>query len=184
MSQNPLPAFAYGQAPSKAPVLIQVDATGHIIPSASSPAFASNEQAVETSAAVMVNGLALFNIAGDPIEIIDLLSICQTANDGTASTLQYQSAGTLGATTQTISGASAVLTSAAIGTSVIMQGTALSTAPTVNANGAGIRATADAIIVPAGSIKAVIGTGSTTGTWKHYLRYRPLGPNAVVTAAF
>lgn len=140
--------------------------------------------AAVTGAAVISNGLTLFTVAGGPIEIEELLSICQTANDTTASTLQYQSAGTLGSTTQTISGATTTLASAAAGTSVIMQGTALTTAPVINANGAGITAVNGSIVVPAGTIKAVVGVGSTTGTWKHYIRYRPLAPGATVTAAF
>ena len=191
MTQNPIPAYAYGQNPSSVPKLIQVDATGNVIPSnattvaaALAAAAAIAEGAVATGAAIISTGLVLFNVAGGPVEVVELISICQTANDTTASTLQYQSAGTLGATTQTVSGASASLASAAAGTSVIMQGTALATAPIVNANGAGISAVPGSIIVPAGSIKAVVGVGSTTGTWKHFLRYRPLVPGAVVTAAF
>lgn len=140
--------------------------------------------AVATGAAVISNGLALFTVTGGPIQVLSLVSICQTANDATASTLQYESTGTLGATTQTISGASAALTSAAAGESVVLQGTALSTAPVLNANAAGIQAVPGSIIVPVGSIKAVVGVGSTTGTWKHFLRYAPLAPGAVVAAAF
>jgi hypothetical protein len=178
MSQNPLAAQAFGQTPSKALAALQVDANGNAISSGNA------ETAAVTSAAVISNGLDLFNITGGPIEIIELLSICQTANDTTASTLQFESTGTLGTTTQTISGASASLASAAAGTSVVLQGTALATAPVVNANGAGITAAAGSIIVPAGSIKAVVGVGSTVGTWKHYLCYRPLAPGVVVAPAF
>lgn len=137
-----------------------------------------------TAAAVISNALALFTIAGGPIEILELFSICQTANSATASTLQFSSSGTLGATTQTISGASATLANAAAGTSVIAQLTALATAPTVNVNGAGISATPGGIVVPAGSITAVVGVGSTTGTWIHYLRYRPLAKGVTVVNAF
>lgn len=137
--------------------------------------------AAVTSTTAMVNGNTIFTIANGPIEILSLLSICQTANDATASTLQYQSAGTLGTTTATISGASATLANAAIGTSVSWQGTALATAPVINANGANIVATPGGIVVPAGTLKLVIGVGSTTGTWKHYIRYRPFGASVTVT---
>lgn len=179
MSQNPIPAYAYGQSPSGGPKLIQVDASGGVIPTAG-----VQEAVATTTAAVISTGLTLFNVAGGPIEIVELLSICQVANDTTASTLQYESTGTLGATTQTISGASASLASVAAGTSVVLQGTALATAPVINANGAGITATPGSIIVPAGAIKAVVGVGSTVGTWVHYLRYKPLAANVTVTAAF
>jgi hypothetical protein len=41
------------------------------------------------------------------------------------------------------------------------------------------------VIVPAGIITTTIGSGpTTTGTYKHYLRYRPLGTGITVTAAF
>lgn len=137
-----------------------------------------------TSAAIISNGLALFTVTGGPIEILALLSIFQTVNGATASTLQYSSTGTLGATTQTISGASATLANATAGTSVIAQLTALATAPIVNPNGAGILATPGGVVVPAGSITAVVGVGSTTGTARHYLRYRPLQAGAAAVAAF
>lgn len=139
------------------------------------------DNSATSATAAMVNGNTLFTVVGGPIEILSLVSICQTANDGTASTLQYQSAGTLGTTTQTISGASASLASATAGTSVILQGTALSTAPLVNANAANITAVNGSIVVPAGTIKAVIAVGSTTGTWKHYIRYRPLVSGVTVS---
>jgi hypothetical protein len=35
--------------------------------------------------------------------------------------------------------------------------------------------------VPAGAIKIVIAVGSTTGTWRHYLRWEPLELNTTVT---
>jgi hypothetical protein len=129
------------------------------------------------AAAVIVNGDVLFTVSGGPIQVLSLLSICISANDATASTLQYQSVPTVG-TAQTITGASASLASVAAGTSVVLDGTALSTAPIVNANGPGLAPKAG-IIVPAGTIKAVVAVGSTTGTWVHYLRYRPLAPNAI-----
>lgn len=213
MPQSPIPAQAYGRDPDLNFKPLQVDVDGYAIPSATNDPvldvvgaladaavvqpsttdtmmayikglLENAEQAVATSAAVITNGLALFTVSGGPVEIVELFSINQTANDATASTLQFQSAGTLGTTTQTISGASASLANAAAGTSVIMQGTALATAPLVNANGAGITAVPGSIIAPAGSIKAVVGVGSTTGTWKHYIRYRPLAPGAKVVAAF
>jgi hypothetical protein len=64
--------------------------------------------------------------------------------------------------------------------------TALSTAPAVVAASAGGVAlgtnVANRIVVKDGAIKLVIGVGSTTGTWKHYLRYTPLGTGVQVNA--
>lgn len=58
----------------------------------------SDERCVETSAKVMVNGDTIFTIKNGPILIQELLSVCQTANDATASTLQYKSNPNGGAT--------------------------------------------------------------------------------------
>jgi hypothetical protein len=147
------------------------------------PSFTVAERSIETVAAVMVNATTIFTISGGPIQIIELLSVCVTANDATASTLQWQSVPTVGTAT-TITGATATLASATAGTSVLIQPTALSTAPVIvtAANGGlhlGLVAQ-NHIIVKDGTLKTVIGVGSTTGTWKHYLRYKPMGPNSMV----
>lgn len=132
----------------------------------------SLEKTVMTTAAVMVNGTDIFTVSGGPIQIIQIGALCITANDGTASTLQYRADGTNGSAT-TITGASASLASAAAGTIAVAVAGTLATAPAVYANGVGILGTVD-IIVPAGIIEIVVGVGSTTGTWRHFIRYRPL----------
>jgi hypothetical protein len=140
--------------------------------------YAAEEKCFGTVPAVMVNGGVLFTIVGGPIAITALQSVCVTANDGTASTLQYSHDPTDGAAT-TISAASASLASAAAGATVTLQGTALSTAPTLAANGAVLGQTREIILQP-GTITSVVGVGSTTGTWKHNIRYRPLNPDAQI----
>lgn len=135
---------------------------------------------VASAAAVMVNGDTIFTVAGGPIEIIHLMSVCVTANNATASTLQYSvTHATLGDVT--ISGASESLANAAAGSFVTLQKTALNTAALLATEGATISSTGPStIIMLAGVIKIVIGTGSTTGTWKHYLTYRPLATGVTV----
>ena len=139
-----------------------------------------------SATAVMVNGDTLFTITGGPIAILALQSVCITANNGTASTLQYQSNPTVGSAA-TISGASASLASATAGSTVTMNpGTVLplTTAPDlVTAANGGVEVLLDAekILVQAGTIKAVIGVGSTTGTWRHYIAYVPLAPGVTVS---
>jgi hypothetical protein len=145
-----------------------------------SSVFAVQESVAVSAAAAMVNGNTLFTIAGGPIELVALVSVCVTGNDTTASTLQYQAVPTSGSA-QTISGASASLASALAGASVALQGTALATAALLNANGPNLMANPGTIFVPAGAIKAVVGVGSTTGTWKHYLRFRPLASGVTVS---
>ena len=159
-------------------------ATGALTGAATDGSFSVAERASETPAAVMVNGTIIFTISGGPIQILELLSVCITANDATASTMQWQSVPTVGTAT-TITGATATLASATAGSSVLIQPTALSTAPVIvtAANGGlhlGLVAQ-NHIIVKDGTLKTVIGVGSTTGTWKHYLRYKPVSPNSTVT---
>lgn len=142
---------------------------------------AQMEQGVTGSTAVMVNGDTIFTIAGGPIEVMNLVSVCISGNDGTASTLQYSADPTVGGAI-TFSAASASLANFAAGGGVIINMTALNTAPDLSTVLVGLGPVqANRIVINEGIITIVIGTGSTTGTWKHYLRYRPLGPGITVT---
>ena len=150
-------------------------------PAISSPTIYYNAQ---TSPAVMTNGLTAFNTTGD-ILVFALLSECYTANDATASTLQYTVTNNSTATSQTMSGASTALISSPAGTSVVSLLGALTNIPTVtNAAGVGVFPWG-AIRVPGNcSIKLNVGVGSTTGKWRHYLHWQPLEQGAVATSAF
>lgn len=141
--------------------------------------FNMTDKVISNTAAVLVNGTTIFTIANGPIAVLELMAYCVTANDPTESTLRWSHDPTDGAAT-TISGASASLVSAAAGASVVLQGTALTTAPTVTANGAVLGQTREIILMP-GIITTTIGVGSTTGTWRHHLRYRPLSESAIVS---
>lgn len=136
------------------------------------------EKQATSATAVMVNGNTIFTATGD-VQILGLVSECVTGNDATASTVQYQSAPTVGVAA-TFSGASASLANAAAGASLSLIGTTLATAPNLVASGANLGMT-NPIFCPAGTIKIVVGVGSTTGTWKHYIRYRPLEVGATVS---
>ena len=137
-----------------------------------------------TTPAVMSNGLTIFNTTGD-ILVFALLSECYTANGATASTVQYTSTNNGTSTTANMTGVSASLANAAIGVSVITQLGAVTNAPTVTtASGVGVFPWG-AVRIPGGSsIKLVVGTGSTTGTWAHYIHWEPLQDGAIVTPAF
>ena len=144
----------------------------------------NSDHVAKTTAKVMVNGDTLFNITGDVL-IYALVSECYTANNATASTLQYSITNNDSATAQTISAASATLASKAPKTSVLAQLGALTNAPVISsASGVGafpwgaIRVGGNSILT------SVIGVGSTTGTWKHYIRYEPLEDGATITPAF
>jgi hypothetical protein len=146
----------------------------------------AEKAAATVTPAVMVNGTTIFTITGGPIVALELVSVCVTANNGTASTLQWSADGTDGAAA-TITAASASLASAAAGATLVTQFTALTTAPALYAaasGGVGITrptSTAHGILIPAGIITMVVGVGSTTGTWRHYLRYRPMSRGIQVT---
>jgi hypothetical protein len=142
------------------------------------------EKVVVTSAAVIGAGTnTQFTIAGGPIEILNLLSVCVTVNDSTASTLQWTVDPTDGGAT-TICGASASLGDAAAGTIVNINGV-LATAAVITAAGTAISqgsgGTGGGIIAPVGVIQSIVGVGATTGTWTHHLRYKPLARGVTVT---
>ena len=137
-----------------------------------------------TTPAVMTNGLTVFNVTGDVL-VFAILSECYTANGATASTLQYSVTNNTTTTSATMSGASASLANAAIGVSVIAQLGALANAPTVTgASGVGVFPWGAVRIAGNSSIKLVVGTGSTTGTWVHYVHWQPLQDGAIITPAF
>lgn len=136
------------------------------------------------AATTLVNGATLFTIAGGPIMIVGLQLQCATANDGTASTVQFSSTPTLGSA-KTLSNPSASLASATVGTTCTMNQTTLATAPDLvtGANG-GVAIGANVanyMTVSAGTITIVVATGSTTGTWSANLAYIPLGKAVTVT---
>lgn len=143
------------------------------------------DRAVATGAALLATGTTIFTVAGGPIHLFSLLSICMVGSDSTAATLQWSADGTVGAAA-TFTGASASRANQAAGDFIVCNFTALSTAPDLVANGVGLGPVlARGIIVPAGIITSTVGSGpTTTATYKHYLRYRPLGPGITVTAAF
>ena len=141
------------------------------------------ERAFCTGAAAMVNGDTIFTITGGPIQIVSLHSECITTHQAVATTAQYQSVPTVGSAT-TISGATTTLSGVAAGTTFRLAPTALSTAPVISlAAAGGVQLgtnVANFVNVNAGTIKLVIGTGGT-GTWKHFLRYKPLCPDVQVS---
>ncbi len=135
---------------------------------------------------VMVNGDVLFYIVGD-VQILSLVSECYTANNSTASTLQYSYTNTGTSTSQTLSAATATLASKPIGTAVALAAVStLAESPTVSANAAGalLNTASRGIRLPTGTITSVIGVGSTTGTWKHYVKWQPLETGAYIYPAF
>ena len=149
--------------------------------------FGVPEGVAVTNTKLMANGDTIFTIANGPIKILELLSICQTTNDATASTVQYSATPTLGGDATTFSAATGGIGSMEAGSTIRLNMTALNTAPDIATDTAnppilgGVQT--QGIIVGAGVIKLVIGGGSTTGTWQHHLRYAPMAPNVTVTGS-
>ncbi len=142
-----------------------------------------------SGAALLANGTTAFTIAGGPIRITDLISYVIVGGDAATSTLQWSADGTVGAAT-TFTGASSSLASLAAGGVVYCNFTALTTAPVITQT-AGVAlagpttSTGGGIYVPAGIITMVIGSAdTTTGTYKHFLRWIPLARGVTVTANF
>lgn len=142
-------------------------------------------RAVVTGAALLVNGTTVFTITGGPIRIVSLLSICMVGADATAATLQWSADGTVGAAA-TFTGASLSRANQAAGDMIIADFTGLTTALALVSNGVGLASVnSRGIIVPAGIITTVVGVGpTTTGTYKHYMRFEPQAQGVSVTAAF
>jgi hypothetical protein len=142
------------------------------------PIYANIQKSIWKPATTLINGTTVWTVSGGPIQVVSIGCVCSTANDATASTLQYSADGTDGAAT-TITGASASLANAAAGTIVVSVPGTLATAPAIYANGVGVAGTVG-IIVPAGIITIVVGIGSTTGTWKQFINYIPLTPDSII----
>jgi len=145
----------------------------------------ATDHVVNTNPAVMSNGLTIFNVVGD-VQILSLISECYTSNNATASTLQYSFTSS-NTTAATLSGASSSLASP-YGwicyrlTSIIC----INYCSLISSNNAGavLNTNPRGIRLPTGTIKLVIGVGSTTGTWRHYIRWEPLEQDAYITPAF
>lgn len=145
--------------------------------------YEQGERVATSAVAALVNGTTVFTVAGGSIMLIQLIAVAVTSNGASpASTLQYSCDPTDGAAT-TFTGATATLASLAAGGYVVVNGTALTTAPDIVANGAALGPVIarSGIIIPAGIITTVVGVGSTTGTFRHCLRYKPLARGVTVT---
>ena len=134
---------------------------------------------VQSAVAVMSNNQVIFTASGD-VTVHDLISKCITANGASATTLQYKIVPTVGSST-TISGVSSSLANAIAGTLSTFVGDALATAPIISTSGVGLSQTSRGIFFPAGTLQLAIGTGPTTGTWVHYIRYSPVTAGATVS---
>lgn len=145
----------------------------------------SDARTVQSSTKIMTTADTVFTVAGGAILIEELWSECVAAQGAGGTTMQWQSAPTVGSAA-TFSGASASIANMTAGSTLRLAPTALTTAPTpVLASAGGLSLgtnVANRVVVKAGTIKLVVGSGPSTGTFKHFMRYKPLTPNVTVTA--
>ena len=182
---DPVSAVLSGAAGITTWKAAQLPATGVSISEVLRETYDQSDKSVTNTTGVLATGTTLFTIAGGPIEILSLVARCVVGGDAQAATLQWSADPTDGAAA-TFSGASASLANAAAGAMLILQGTALTTAPTLVTTGVGLSMAGATptlgIIVGAGIITSTIGTGpTTTGTWQHHMRYRPLSRGVTVS---
>lgn len=157
------------------------------------PLYLPNDQGEVSVSTIVAATLAqatttIFTASGGPWRLLELLSVCVTNNNGNAATLQWQFDGTLGSAT-TISAASASLANLVAGDMLVLDQTALSTAVRIIATGTsgGLAAAAGHIGLDfngGGVLQAIVGTAAITGTWNHFLRYRPLARGVSIVPAF
>ncbi len=140
------------------------------------------ERFATSATAVLADGTTIFTIAGGPIQVLSLISECVVGGDSQAATVQYSATAT-GLSAQTISGASASTANAGAHATVSLIGTALSTAAVYNSKGVNLgMSPPGGVVIPVGVITTVIGSGpTTTGTWRHIIRYRPLVTGVTVS---
>lgn len=143
----------------------------------------NSDHTVKTGAKVMVNDDTLFTVSGS-VQIVSLVSECVTANNSTASTLLWKfTTAAASPLTTGLSGVSTSLANTVSGYAVILvSASALGESPGQSASGVLLNTASRGVRVPAGTVKITIGVGSTTGTWRHYLRYEPLEEGAYVVA--
>jgi len=143
----------------------------------------TSDHVIKTGAKVMVTGDTLFTVVGS-VQFLSLVSECVTLNDGTASTLLWKfTTSAASPLTTNLSAASSTLANAVPGYALAMtNSSALGEAPTQGASGVLLNTASRGVRVPTGAVKITIAVGSTTGTWRHYIRYEPLEPGAYVVA--
>ena len=142
-----------------------------------------SDHMVKTGAKVMVTDDTLFTVTGS-IQILSLVSECVTANNATASTLLWKfTTAAASPLTTNLSAASSTLANTVSGYAVILaSASALGESPGQGASGVLLNTASRGVRVPAGALKITIAVGSTTGTWRHYLRYEPLEDGAYAVA--
>ena len=145
------------------------------------------ERCVTKSLTSIVNGNNnLFVVAGGPIQIIEIIGIVTTtAIEAKSCLINYNMDPTTpaGDTVFGTDGTALEINGDAVGALYTWDGV-IANDLTATDNGVALGVAAPTLIVPAGSLElAVVVATSATGQIDFYLRYKPLVPGAIVTAA-
>jgi len=149
------------------------------------PQWQHEEKSIQTDTPrTLITGTTIFRVVGGPIIITQLMSYCVTSCDTTAATFKWTADGDVGAATD-FTGATTSIASFAAGGVIYCNFATLATAPvfTQTAGVALSGVSTTGVIVPAGIITTTIGSGPTTGTFLHYMRYTPMSPASYVLVA-
>lgn len=165
-------------------VTTAVDKSGMLIPVVDDGEL---ERCVTKSLTSIVNGNNnLFVVAGGPIQIIEIIGIVTTtAIEAKSCLINYNMDPTTpaGDTVFGTDGTALEINGDAVGALYTWDGV-IANDLTATDNGVALGVAAPTLIVPAGSLElAVVVATSATGQIDFYLRYKPLVPGAIVTAA-
>lgn len=138
--------------------------------------------AVSSSIQILVDNRIIFNVISGSIEIITLYAECQSLNNSNTAQARWRSNPSVGDEV-VISGFTTLLSNFAAKTSFVLDPVTLTTVPIMNLAPTGVSLGGEktGVIVPVGSIQINMSGGlGTSGTWKHFMSYRPLSENSVV----
>ena len=132
---------------------------------------------------VLTTGTTIFTVAGGPIQLLWIMSMCTVGADSTAATLLYTTIPT-GLSAVPISTACGSIANAPVNATITYAGTGSAAACVYNSGGTSLSVSTvagSAVIMPPGVINITIGSGPTvTGHWSHYIYYRPMGSGVTV----
>lgn len=132
-------------------------------------------------AGIISNGMSLFTVTGGPVLLKQIIGVCVTDNNATATTVQFTHTPVVGVAVN-LSIASGSIANKVAGDLIILPAQAFTSAPTVGGTVAANAADSNVVMLTEGTISTTVAVGPTTGTWRWYFRYFPLTTGSTVSA--
>lgn len=132
-------------------------------------------------AGIISNGLNLFTVSGGPVLLKQIIGVCVTDNDATATTVRFDFTPTVGAAVS-LSIMSGSIASKVAGNAIVLPAQAFTSAPVVGTAVAVNSVDGNVVVLTEGTISTTVAVGPTTGTWRWYFRYFPLTTGSTVSA--